>query len=125
MMGYHDGQLCPVCGQFQFGEDDNFEICEICGWEDDSLQRDEPDFAGGANKMSLNQARQAWKEKQRIKCPVCGQYEFERDNSLEICEVCGWQNDGDQLYDPNEERGANQMSLNQARKAWAQGKPVK
>ena len=62
MEEYHDGQICPVCGAHQFEEDDNFEICPICGWEDDGLQRDEPDLSGGANKMSLNQARKAWAE---------------------------------------------------------------
>lgn len=62
MVEYHDGQICPVCGKHQFEEDDNYEICPICGWEDDGLQRDEPDYAGGANRMSLNEARKAWSE---------------------------------------------------------------
>lgn len=62
MSEYHDGKICPVCGKHQFKEDDNFEICPVCGWEDDGLQRDEPDYEGGANEMSLNQARRAWKE---------------------------------------------------------------
>jgi hypothetical protein len=26
-------------------------------WEDDDIQHDNPDFAGGANKMSLNEAK--------------------------------------------------------------------
>ena len=26
-----------------------------------------------------------------IKCPVCGQYEFEKEDNYEICEVCGWE----------------------------------
>lgn len=59
-----------------------------------------------------------------IKCPVCGQYEFERENNFEICEVCGWENDGIQMDNPDEENCANRMSLNQARKAWAEGCPV-
>ncbi len=35
----------------------SFEICRICLWEDDNVQASDPDFPGGANKMSLNQAR--------------------------------------------------------------------
>ncbi|MDO5520031.1 MAG: CPCC family cysteine-rich protein [bacterium] len=33
------------------------EICSICGWEDDQMQYDNPDYMGGANELSLNQAR--------------------------------------------------------------------
>jgi hypothetical protein len=29
----------------------------VCFWEDDGLQAADPDYAGGANKISLNQAR--------------------------------------------------------------------
>ncbi len=53
---------CPVCGQYEFSRKDSFEVCEICGWEDDSLQEDEPDYAGGANRLSLNQFRKEWIE---------------------------------------------------------------
>lgn len=52
---------CPCCGEYTLGETGGFEICEICHWEDDSLQRDDPDYAGGANTMSLNQARRAYR----------------------------------------------------------------
>ena len=45
---------CPVCGQYFFSEE--YEICPICGWEDDPVQRKDPDFAGGANSLSLNEA---------------------------------------------------------------------
>ena len=34
-----------------------FEYCDVCGWSDDDVQAADPDFPGGANKMSLNQAR--------------------------------------------------------------------
>lgn len=53
--------ICPVCGQHYFTEEDSFEICPICGWEDDGIQRDDPDYWGGANDMSLNEYREAWK----------------------------------------------------------------
>ena len=57
-----DKLVCPVCGQHRFEEKGGYEICPICGWEDDPLQRREPDLAGGANKLSLNEARKEWFE---------------------------------------------------------------
>lgn len=48
-------------------EPDCFDICEVCGWEDDNYQRAHPDYAGGANCMSLNDAREAYKKGIQIK----------------------------------------------------------
>lgn len=59
------------------------------------------------------------------KCPVCGKYEFPKEGSLEICEVCKWQDDMFQEEFPDECCCANRMSLNEAKKAYAEGKPVK
>jgi hypothetical protein len=44
-------------GPVQEGE---WEICKVCNWEDDPVQRADPDFPGGANVMSLNEAKRAW-----------------------------------------------------------------
>ena len=55
--------ICPCCGRYIFEEKGQFEICPVCGWEDDPVQRREPDLAGGANKLSLNEARKAWEER--------------------------------------------------------------
>ncbi|MFN3326555.1 MAG: CPCC family cysteine-rich protein [Bryobacteraceae bacterium] len=51
---------CPCCGYLTIGEQPpgTFEICAVCGWEDDNVQFEDPNYAGGANKVSLNQARQ-------------------------------------------------------------------
>lgn len=46
---------CPVCGFKVFEYDNSHDICPVCKWEDDGVQNDEPDFCGGANKLSLNQ----------------------------------------------------------------------
>ncbi len=51
--------LCPVCGQYAFTEP--HDICPVCGWEQDSAQEKAPFFAGGANDLSLNEAREKWK----------------------------------------------------------------
>lgn len=58
-----DELTCPVCGKHQFIEAGNFEICPVCGWEDDDLQRDDPEYAGGANRVSLVQYREHWKNR--------------------------------------------------------------
>lgn len=50
---------CPCCGFLTlFGPTrGTFDICQVCGWEDDAVQFDNPDFPGGANYPSLNEAR--------------------------------------------------------------------
>ena len=66
-MNYHKKYFkskyrCPVCGRYYFDEIGGYEICPFCGWEDDPLQRKDPDFEGGANRLSLNEARRAFEE---------------------------------------------------------------
>ena len=50
---------CPCCGFYTFDSkpDGTYDICEVCFWEDDPIQLDDPDFEGGANNVSLLQAR--------------------------------------------------------------------
>lgn len=50
---------CPCCGFLTLSEKPpgTFEICPVCFWEDDKVQFNEPEYIGGANKVSLNQAR--------------------------------------------------------------------
>lgn len=38
------------------------EICEVCFWEDDRVQFDDPDYADGANAVSLREALSNYKE---------------------------------------------------------------
>ncbi|WP_317854486.1 CPCC family cysteine-rich protein [Chakrabartyella piscis] len=51
---------CPCCGYYTFAEKPNgtYDICEVCFWEDDPIQLDEPTYEGGANRVSLLQAQQ-------------------------------------------------------------------
>lgn len=60
-MGEH---LCPVCGKTTFSVHNSFEICHVCGWEDDGLQYKNPDLSGGANDDSLNDYRKKWQKRQ-------------------------------------------------------------
>lgn len=57
---------CLCCGKGTVKGNQLYDICSICGWEDDPVQAKNPEFAGGANKMSLNEARKAWKEGRQI-----------------------------------------------------------
>ena len=52
---------CPVCNEYEFHEENDFDICDMCNWENDGIQYDDPDYAGGANKESLNEYRNNWK----------------------------------------------------------------
>ena len=45
---------CPSCGFLVFSEPPgSYEICDLCGWEDDHVQLAHPNMGGGANKSSL------------------------------------------------------------------------
>lgn len=48
---------CPVCGKYEFEEYSSYDICPFCKWEDDGLQGDDHNYAGGANHLSVNEAR--------------------------------------------------------------------
>lgn len=54
---------CPCCGRLSIIHVGTYEICEVCGWEDDPFQSENPDYPGGANELSLNQARSIWTDK--------------------------------------------------------------
>ena len=58
----YEKRRCPVCGNSILMY---FEICE-CGWQNDPLQFDNPNYKGGANEMSLNEAKRAYKEGKEI-----------------------------------------------------------
>ena len=50
---------CPCCSYFTFEKelDGTFEICPVCYWEDDWSQNQNPNLTGGANEISLIQAK--------------------------------------------------------------------
>jgi hypothetical protein len=55
---------CACCGYLTLPEapTGTFFICPVCRWEDDNIQFHDPDYEGGANKLSLNQARRDFRE---------------------------------------------------------------
>ena len=50
---------CPCCGFYTFDEklNGNYDICPVCFWEDDPIQLEDNEYKGGANRVSLIQAR--------------------------------------------------------------------
>jgi len=54
---------CPCCGNQTLEDIGEFDICNVCMWEDDPLQRDNPDDSMGANKESLNDYRIKWQRR--------------------------------------------------------------
>lgn len=83
---------CPCCGFKSLDEPGNgtFEICCLCGWENDSVQSCDPDYEGGPNGISLREAQH------EFLADLQNDGEFERD--------CNWQ-----LLDPpsNKPRSKN------------------
>lgn len=51
---------CPCCGFLTLDQKPpgSFAICPVCWWEDDEVQARDPNYAGGANKVSLRQAQE-------------------------------------------------------------------
>jgi hypothetical protein len=51
---------CVCCGNFTMNSEKHgsYDICPICFWEDDIVQYDDPNYAGGANEISLVRARE-------------------------------------------------------------------
>jgi len=45
---------------------ERYDICEVCGWQDDNVQNNDPDYRGGANTMSLNEAKEAYREGEKM-----------------------------------------------------------
>ncbi len=47
---------CKCCGCLTI--EDEYDICPVCFWEADPYQEKYPDYEGGANKVSLIQAKE-------------------------------------------------------------------
>jgi len=69
---------CPACGFAVLADGyGSYEICEICGWEDDGVQLANPTSGGGANHSSLAEVQA--KILARIPAGVMTHGEFRRD----------------------------------------------
>ena len=57
---YYSPHKCPVCNKHEFPTHGSFDICPVCGWEDDYVQEEDPEF-GGANWETLKGYRALYK----------------------------------------------------------------
>ena len=50
---------CPACGFLVIGKSycGTYDICDVCGWEDDGVRLANPACGGGANSESLIEAQ--------------------------------------------------------------------
>jgi hypothetical protein len=50
---------CACCGYYAMAlpAGSTHDLCPICGWEDDNVQFEDPDFPRGPNNPSLREAR--------------------------------------------------------------------
>jgi len=55
---------CPCCGLLTLPRQPGgtFDLCPVCFWEDDPVQFEDHDYAGGANRVSLNEAQRNFRE---------------------------------------------------------------
>lgn len=49
--------VCKCCGCAALDSADEYDICPVCCWEKDKTQESDPEYKGGANGVSLNEAR--------------------------------------------------------------------
>lgn len=126
--------MCPICGKTEFSDENSFEICDYCGWEDDGLQEDCPNEWGGANELSKNDYAKLYQETIKMNprfkwskdnktenferynniehnCPVCGKTVFKHNNSHDRCKYCGWIDNWVQEEYPNFDNSSNKLSL--------------
>ena len=55
--------LCPLCGEYRFKNQLSYDICPVCGWEDNGFETD-PDYKTHPTHMSFNE-RKGWFNSQR------------------------------------------------------------
>jgi hypothetical protein len=57
-------------------------------------------------------------------CLCCNQSTLDNLGEYLICDICGWEDDAVQSKNADFQGGANEMSLNEERKAVSEGKKV-
>lgn len=54
---------CPVCGEYEFKDGLSYDICLICGWQDNGMEIDPGDENGGPSEEFIKYKE--WFEEQR------------------------------------------------------------
>ena len=60
-------RVCSCCGKPLRIKAYCHEVCRNCGWKDDKKQAADPEFRGESNEMSLNEAKRAFKNGEKVK----------------------------------------------------------
>ena len=101
---------CPACGFYTIGEPTfgSYNICQICGWEDDPVQMTNPASGGGANKEPLIDCQERVLQAYPVGVLVAGGYSRdplwrpmnsdEKAQALKERAVSPWTHMGGSLY---------------------------
>lgn len=55
----------PICDQYDFKKRGDYDICPVCGWENDAIQLASPAEDGGANDLSLSKYKNRYDGKNK------------------------------------------------------------
>lgn len=61
---------------------------------------------------------------EKHKCPLCGEYTLDELNVYDYCDNCGWFDDPYQRKNPDYDDGRNDLSFNDAKKAFSRGEKL-
>ncbi len=53
---------CPCCQYKTLSVNSMYDVCPVCYWQDDPIQNQLSDFEGGANEVSLQQAKENYNQ---------------------------------------------------------------
>ena len=60
-------RICACCGKPLRIKSYCREVCRNCGWKDDRRQAADPELRGESNEMSLNEAKRAFRNGEKVK----------------------------------------------------------
>lgn len=61
----NEPHMCPVCGEYKFPDFASFDICPICGWEDNGVDLDDENGGWGTNGKTIFQVKKEFEEKRK------------------------------------------------------------
>ena len=64
-IGDPEPHKCPLCGEYEFKDALCYDICPVCGWEDNGFETD-PDYRTHPLQMSFNERKKWFQEQRRL-----------------------------------------------------------
>lgn len=87
--------VCKCCGCAAMDTDEEYDICPVCFWERDFYQEKNSDYDGGANSVSLEQARKNYAEygacEEQFVKKVRPAYDNEKNTSMRRNDRCKYE----------------------------------